>query len=100
VTVEATPVAASPLQPNHVRRRSAGGGDHPDNVILLCSVCHAWLDAPYGEPCGRLRIEALGEGRFACQVQRAVSRQAAARGEVEVLVSFQTRGRTPFVATE
>lgn len=55
------------LEIHHVRKRSAGGADHPDNAIALCAgllSCHAWTDAPYSGRKGRLVITPLGQERF------------------------------------
>jgi hypothetical protein len=30
------------VTPHHIRFRSQGGGDEPDNVVALCSWCHLW----------------------------------------------------------
>lgn len=33
------------LDPHHVLRRSQGGLDTPENLILLCRSCHDWVHA-------------------------------------------------------
>jgi 5-methylcytosine-specific restriction endonuclease McrA len=47
---------------HHVVKRSQGGADHEDNIVLLCRRAHDLTDAPYAK--GRLVIEALGHGQF------------------------------------
>lgn len=49
--------------PHHVVKRSQGGADHEDNVILLCRAAHEMTDLPYEK--GRLVIVSIGGGRFA-----------------------------------
>lgn len=51
---------------HHVVKRSAGGSDHPDNVVLLARKAHDRTDWPYAK--GRLVVTALGGGRFKLEV--------------------------------
>ena len=63
--------------PHHVVKRSAGGADHPDNVVWLCRAHHNQTDAAYAK--GRLIIGALGSGRFMFRVDYASDKHAARR---------------------
>lgn len=56
------------VDPHHVKYRSQGGKDHPDNVIWLCRWAHDMVTAAYSR--GRLEVTALGEGRFSWQIVR------------------------------
>lgn len=48
-----------PLDPAHLKPRSLGGWDTPDNVVALCRKDHRDLDLHRG-----LTIECVGDGRF------------------------------------
>jgi hypothetical protein len=48
-------------QPHHVRKRSQGGADSEDNIVILCGWdCHRLVDAPYRD--GRLLVAPLTLG--------------------------------------
>jgi hypothetical protein len=44
------------VTPHHLRFRSAGGGDEPDNVVAVCSCCHL-----FGIHGGRIRAQGSAE---------------------------------------
>lgn len=62
------------VDPHHVKYRSAGGRDHPDNVIWLCRHAHEMITQAYSK--GRLVVTALGEGRFSWQIVTKASKWA------------------------
>ncbi len=63
-----------PLDRDHVKKRSAGGEDSPENLVMLCRGCHEMKDAPY--VAGRLLVAPLGGGRFCFRVVRAENKWA------------------------
>ena len=64
-----------PLDPHHVLKRSRGGADTGNNVVILCRACHDHTDAPYCR--GRLMVQPLGSGRFLFLVLQGASKWAA-----------------------
>lgn len=54
------------LDPHHVIYRSAGGSNHPNNLLTLCRVCHNDIHD------GRLRIEvtAVEQWNLQCTFRR------------------------------
>ena len=42
------------LQEHHLKPRSNGGGNHPDNLITVCSNCHGVLTSMMGKLNGNL----------------------------------------------
>lgn len=69
---------AAALDLHHVRKRSHGGQDIPDNLVALCRRCHERTDAP--ADCGRLEIVALGDERFRWRLNGEVMDRARRRG--------------------
>lgn len=63
---------------HHVVKRSAGGADHPNNIVHLCRAAHRQTDAAYAK--GRLVITPLDHGRFEFRVVFAADKFAA-RGQ-------------------
>lgn len=64
--------ATGPLDPHHLRKRSQGGEDTLDNLVLLCRKHHDQTDAAYAQ--GRLVIERIGrELRFRMEYAQEAS---------------------------
>jgi hypothetical protein len=58
------------LDPHHVVKRSAGGADTDDGVVILCRfACHRQSDAAYRN--GKLLVSPLGGGRFCFKLVQA-----------------------------
>ena len=54
----------APFDPHHVVKRSQGGGDHRQNLVLLCRRLHDLTDAPRVSRTGRLMIAGHGDETF------------------------------------
>lgn len=51
-----------PVEPHHICRRSQGGSDDPNGIVMLCRACHEATEAAFAR--GRLLVEPLGFGLF------------------------------------
>ena len=58
--------SAGPLELHHVRKRSQGRDDKPENLLTLCRFCHERTDRPYRK--GRLVVTPLPGGNFSLEV--------------------------------
>ena len=58
--------ATGPLELHHVRKRSQGRDDKPENLLTLCRFCHERTDRPYRK--GRLVVTPLPSGDFHLEI--------------------------------
>lgn len=74
VTLQGVRCRSRACDGHHVKERSQGGEDVPDNVVAVCRFHHEAVDWPYKR--GRLVITALGGERFTYAVETAPSKFA------------------------
>lgn len=77
-----------PLDPHHVVKRSLGGADSMDNVVMLCRACHDRTDAPYS--LGKLVVRSLGDGRF-CMALVTAEGKSEGRAKADALLAMAER---------
>ena len=58
--------SAGPLELHHVRKRSQGRDDKPENLLTLCRFCHERTDRPYSK--GRLVVKPTMSGSFFLEI--------------------------------
>ena len=62
--------------PHHVRKRSQGGEDSLENIVLVCRACHDRTDAPYAV--SRLVFAKAAAGGWVWHVLRGPDKWTAA----------------------